>query len=499
MNKTLKYKKLIVFICLFTFLFLPLQMPKKVNALENNIQTRDAASAVIIGGVGFASVPTGVILASAGLALACGVVITNPDMVVDVGNRVFETLNKIPGALEVVGEKIKVNANSFVKDTVLGLLKDLPKEDVELVKTESFEDLTKVGSFFSYRYVNGQRINYKTGSVTFIPTGDYATSGYLEVRFGSSTLAREYWPLNVPVSVSWHIGSQTASVWINGKEYVRNVSSSDTNNYVAICNPTNYTNKFNITGHSAGTITSIPYTPTNSSSVSSDTYEKYFPSNTGTITYPLDTPYTGHAPTVDVPYTKPTDILGEGDISIDVPAVDNPSIDMPADTPVTGEGLWDTLMGWLSKLFAPVVELLKLLADLLAKILSAITGFVSDLVSSLVGALTGALEKLFVPTVALDELFKVPSGSGFAQIVDFFNWDSLWNITPQPYKFSTSIPITDLTGSGASKTWDININLFDNEVMKDNINLVRNVLSYSVLITTVWFVIHHFLPNRDMD
>ena len=35
--------------------------------------------------------------------------------------------------------------------------------------------------------------------------------------------------------------------------------------------------------------------------------------------------------------------------------------------------------------------------------------------------------------------------------------------------------------------------------MKENINLIRNVITYPILITTVYFIILHFMPKRDVD
>lgn len=122
-----------------------------------------------------------------------------------------------------------------------------------------------------------------------------------------------------------------------------------------------------------------------------------------------------------------------------------------------------------------------------------------SLPSSIANSFKTLLSELFMPTVAIAELFSPPVGSGFSDLLMLFNFNTIFDIDAKPYEFETNMKIFDLTGNNNDKDWHIEIKIFDNKVVKENLSLFRNVLSYSLLISVIYFIVYHFLPKRDMD
>lgn len=172
----------------------------------------------------------------------------------------------------------------------------------------------------------------------------------------------------------------------------------------------------------------------------------------------------------------------------DTGVIDKPNIDV-GETPTTGDSLWDTLLSWLSSLFAPLVALLEWIGSILTSIL--------DFLGSLVSSLVDAIVSLFAPTVAVDELFSIPEGSGFSDILSLFDW-GLFDIEPKPYEFVATLDFMSLVDN-TSNPQVIEIKLFDNELVKKYLPYVRNILSYSLLISTISMIVWHFIPKRDID
>ena len=182
--------------------------------------------------------------------------------------------------------------------------------------------------------------------------------------------------------------------------------------------------------------------------------------------------------------------------------IDTPIPDIEVgETPTTGESLWDTLLGWLGTLFKPVInllkglwELLKGLFDLLKDLLTSILDLLKSLVKSLVDAIAG----LFVPTLAFEDVFKFNQNTFFGQIGEVFNFDKLWNLTPKPYEFEVDFPFYDFAEE-EQRPYHLEVKFFDNKFVKENINFIRNITTYPLLLTTIYFIVMHFIPRREMD
>lgn len=231
----------------------------------------------------------------------------------------------------------------------------------------------------------------------------------------------------------------------------------------------------------------------------------------------LDIPYDnskikeGYNPThtdQNLPYTAekpgfiplPTDTVMDNPISTEIPLtwddVKSGVTDLPVDDSVPGEdtgegegtgegtGVWD----WLKSLLNSILNAIK-------SILSAITGFLQALLDGILSLLSS----LFSPTVSVSDLFSPPVGSGFSLITELFNFDSLWSIEPKPYRFKENWNYTDITGDDNDFSEPVEIRPFEVSIIQDNLSIIRNILSYSILIAVIWFIIIHFLPERSMD
>ena len=141
--------------------------------------------------------------------------------------------------------------------------------------------------------------------------------------------------------------------------------------------------------------------------------------------------------------------------------LDKPSVD-EMETPTTGDSLWDTLFGFLKSLFAPLTNLLSSIWDLIKKLFEMLKGLLSsilDLLKSLVKSLVDAIAGLFVPTVAFEDIFKDTQKNFIGQIVNFFDFSTLWNIEPKPLEFKIKMPFYDFA-KGERVPYEFDIKFF---------------------------------------
>lgn len=370
----MRYKKQIIIICLFTFLFLPFQKYEQPKA---EILT----------------LTSGVIIACAALATATGVVITNPDMLEDIGTRVYEGIKNIDGAMEQVGDKVKINVIDSVLKAVIGVVTSLPKEDYYFDKTfsEKIDCVDGTSEFVGSFDITGFKDKEFFANVTspdgtksefqlYFMQGSNNGFAYITSTTTSSTMKLVV-SHNKPLS-----GYAKGLIYVNGNSdysYSRSV----------VCNTTNWTLTVRCIGTGSLTLDydksiCIPYTEKNTENVSEDKPKVYFPTGTGSISAPLNKPLSDYNPSVDSPLSLPSDLVGSDGISADVDTdigddvIDIPNTDV-GDTPVTGESLWDTLLEWLRTLIQPIIDLL-----------TAILGFFSGLLDKL----RELLIELFVPS-----------------------------------------------------------------------------------------------------
>lgn len=489
----MRFKKQIVIICLFTFLFLP--MSGKYEEPRAEVIT----------------LTTGVIIACAALATACGVVITNQDMLEDVGTRIYDGIKNIDGAIEQVEDKIKINLIPGVISSVVDICLSLPTFDYLTVKP-TIENKNSYGwdsGIVDVSSIGSERVFTVSLSPSIDGAIDYTAKSYLKILGGDDTNVSSYANLQGGIMTEGYLKRDfKLKVFKDGFDYY----------YTSFLNGVEkYTYKLNykylyldvgnykyLCGVSAEYDKSIciPYTPKNSENVSADKPKEYFPAGSGSISAPLDKPLSDYNPSVDKPISKPNDLVADGDIVADkeedVVVPDNPALDKPntdvGDTPATGESLWDTLLGWLKTLFAPLIALLGWIGD----ILSSILDFLKGLLKSLLEALKSLLEYLFVPTLDIASLILIPDDSGLGQLIQLFDWGELLDITPRPYVFEANMNINSLVDNETT-VWNLRFDLFGNETIEKYMPYVRNILSYTCLIGVMYFVIIHFLPNRDID
>lgn len=462
----MRFKKQIIIICLFTFLFIPFNPSQKPKAEVLTLTS-------------------GAIIACAALATAAGVIITNPDMLQDVGSRVFEGIKNIDGAISSVGDKFVINVIPSVISKVFDVLFSLPESDYYVDKTITENFSLTTGDNILFTFDIGDIDLHRTYNFTF----DFETNPDLVIglrnQSGQNVLSTSLincTESNPSIEMILNYVSIAYYGYINYNDRQVATKKLPTSIYSLFVNS-------NVKGSLEADYDKsicIPYTPLNSESVSEDKPKEYFPSGSGSISIPNDRPIGGFNPSIDKPITKPGDLLQEGDLVADKDDVISPPKDDVGDVPSTGESLWDTLLSWLKTLFMPLINLL-----------TSILNFLTTMIESLISAISSLLEGLFVPSLSIDDLFVIPNGSGFSNIISLFDWN-IFDITPRPYEFSTTLPFTSLV-DGTSNPQTIEINIFENEVVKKYLPIVRNVLSYSLLISTIFIIVWHFLPKRDID
>lgn len=366
----MRYKKQIIIICLFTFLFLP---------VSGKYEEPKAFDLVIT---------PSVILLGAALALTTGVVISNPGQMQEIGHRIIDGIKNIPGAIEEVGNRIKINATDQVIDVVKGICSALPSD---VIVSDFLLNNTDIATkhVYTFKFTDiwkGGVNNYYSIDVT--PNSDCYS-----VTFGTSSTVKHSIKLKAGQKYTFSLTATFNGVIGNNYDYT--FSLSDGVNY--------FLNKNNV--NSISTIPTLYFRDAYNNIVScfyegywdiplevdmtgvNESYDEekigtYLPSGDSFISIPKDTPY----PDIyDKPYDSPSVIPGieiDSGSKDDVVVPDIPS-DSVGDTPVTGNSLWDTLFGWLKTLIQPIIDLL-----------SAILGFFINLLDKL----RELLIELFVPS-----------------------------------------------------------------------------------------------------
>lgn len=481
----MRFKKQIAMICLFTFLFLPFSAKYEEPNADVLVLT------------------TGTIIACAALATACGVVITHPDMLHDVGERVYNGIKSIPGAIEQFGDNVRINVTKDLISTVVSLCNNFPVTDFikniinkhtsdydvmgnfDILENLSLQNQGSVGQCYVKSALNGVTFNlyygnhYSSHVLANLSNSEYklftwnTTDATGIFSFDGQSFSYRYNDSPLDSGYNSAISSNSLSLRISasrGRIYIK-----DFENVQSVC---------------------IPYTPENTKDVSNDKVQEFFPLYSGSISAPIDKPLSDYNVSVDKPIFKPTDLVSEGDIiadKSDTGVLDKPNTDV-VDSPVTGNNLWDSLMEFLKKLFAPLLALLGWIGDILMSILD----FLKGLLDALIEALSKLFEYLFVPTLDPSSLILIPDDSGLGQLIQLFDWGDLLDITPKPYIFETNMNINSLVDNEAT-VWNLRFDLFGNETIEKYMPYVRNILSYTCLIGVMYFVIIHFLPKRDID
>lgn len=207
-------------------------------------------------------------------------------------------------------------------------------------------------------------------------------------------------------------------------------------------------------------------------------------------------------------------------VDIEVPEVDVQPEPEPEPAPVID---WTTFFDWianfftnLGSLFQPLFDYIEnffdFLGDLLTFIFSPLFDFISDFfikLGDLLGDILGMIfeplfdfisdffvklkeliSELFVPTIDLSSAFDIPDD----KFIPFhkFSFDDLFNITPKPIRFDTVVNF-------GSITYPIKLYLDEVDIIMDNIDLIRNIFSYTLLLISINLAISVLLPKRVMD
>lgn len=456
----MKNKKSICVLLCFTLFVFTLQKPKEADAFD------------------FVVTPT-VLWALGTLVLGTGIVAVSNTQILDMGQKVFDDLklrgyseeDLLTGGTEALALGIKVN--TFVKDSVSKVsdLISLYKEDVVLTKPLAFTNKISlpVSGFPTVKSFGYEDI-LTNGSKLL--TLNFTSSGYVSST-GSGRFSEKYADVGGILTYVGYSIYGMQSILAIYKSPVGVISSFGGADNPDVFNSTIVTSvEYNLTGY-----WDIPYAT--NPSISKE-YDKE--------RLPVALPYTDSKPGyLPVPNVIPSD----DSISTDLPlswdnvkdsVTDFPidsTVDTPTDTPSEGTGIWD----WLKSLLNSILG-----------ILSAILDFLFSLVSSLVTALSDLLTYLFSPTLSVD-IFKSPSG-GFGKILDVFDFSKLFNIKPQPFKFTKLLTFDYIVDK-----WEYLLNIDFGEIafLKDNMTLVRNLISYPLLMGNIYFIVMHLLPRREVD
>lgn len=518
MNKILKHKKIIAFILIFTLSF----------GVISDYKQKETHAVVIADDVL-------IMLMLGALVTGSGVIALSQPQIRDMGSRVLDNLPKfgleksdiiklsIDGTIE--GIKIVNGLKSAINDVIESLpINDIPVSNPDTVvyptnsiplSTSSFptspghsdkETMFKMENLFYSVTINMPKDDY----INLGASRYYVGAGINEILVTSffdpnSNSGRGYyfyraW-VTYPNSFGYYDGltvfssSDTFStnlsfpegVEILDKNYITTIPYSNTGikeNY----NPT-YTNE---------NLKENTYLPLPTDTGVFDDVSTDFPltwDNVKDMVLPI--------PTDDTDTSIPGTDTGEGDIDTELP-----------DTGTDGvPSIWSWLQGLLSTIIGLLTNIWEVISSLVSSLIDALTGLftgllegIGELLSSLVNAISKALEFLFVPSISLENAFEIPNG-GFAQLVQFFNWDNLWNLEPKPYEFIKDITIfpnaipSDSDGKvvDSSRVWHVELKPFSISYVEDYLPIFRNVMSYSILITVLWAIIHHLLPKRGMD
>ena len=158
------------------------------------------------------------------------------------------------------------------------------------------------------------------------------------------------------------------------------------------------------------------------------------------------------------------------------------------------ENFFDFLGDLLTFIFSPLFDFISdffiKLGDLLGDILGMIFEPLFDFISDFFVKLKELISELFVPTIDLSSAFDIPDD----KFIPFhkFSFDDLFNITPKPIRFDTVVNF-------GSITYPIKLYLDEVDIIMDNIDLIRNIFSYTLLLISINLAISVLLPKRVMD
>lgn len=508
MSKIKKYKNIIVILLVF-FISFNLITETKQKEVQAAVVVDDITLLIILGTV----------------VVATGINAIKKEQVPDMGMRVKDTFLDLGGNLE---DMYYMGKDGLVKGINLG--NDLLKKAIDIVSSNlPTEDIQKV-----------QPINVFNGNVKGINvpvTIDRGTSGSHHV-FGSNmmvtipdglstinlgirnsqTNATYTVPLSIPTKgygntyeiVFRHYSASNKFFGLSGLVNVGIPSTFDSSN--VILESITFSNESNAISSQVEYIT-IPYSnPVIKTGLDSTKTETNLKDKTY-IPFPEDLTYIDDLST-DFPMTWDSvkDMVVE-DVETDVtePGGDNNNEEDYDESDIPDSFKW--LARLLTFLFSPfrsvkdflvdqftqLIDNIKNIPNVISDFFTNITDKISSLPSTISDFFSSVLTKLFTPTVTVSDLFAAPSGSGFALVTSLFNFDSLWNIEPKPYRFKADWNYKDVTKDNNNFIEPIELRPFEVDIVQDNIVIIRNILSYALLIAVIWFIIIHFLPERSMD
>lgn len=536
-------KRLIIFILTLLFSFNSFFYSPKADVIEFTNEDYSLEQYSMIDPREPITLTSGLVLAIATLLSACGIAITSSPMAKDMAQRVFDKVKDIPGAITRVGDKIKFNLVKGVLEAVKGVVADLPKN------TTSAKDTTDLTSSTSANTTTLKSLGkfYNTTSRFYFTVPKTFTSTKFKIRIKGDKMFMagvlypdEFWDIGfysktIPAGTYRLILGgdryEYGDLWIvdaNGKDVGRTATGGYSAKYIDIKSLEITDSSYLDETFKVVNSVDIPYSPDTTKDVDYNTRPlEWLPNLSnpvfgGSISVPMNQPLPNIS--VDAPITSPNDLIADNDISIDATDTTIPDNSVDSDSvldrilsSVTGffDGFFDTLGSLLAGLLAPIIALLELLKgalqsviDFLKSILSAITSgivsgitsladllqsildFLLSLVVSLVDALVVALEGLFVPTIDLSKAFELPDNI-FLPFHEF-GFDNLLNIKPKPIRYDTVVRF-------GSVTYPIKIHFDEISVISNNITLIRNLFSYTLLLITINLAIAVHLPRKVMD
>lgn len=552
-------KRLIIFILTLLFSFNSFFYSPKADVIEFTNEDYSLEQYSMIDPREPITLTSGVVLAIVTLLSACGVAITTLPMAQDMAQRVFDKVKDIPGAITRVGDKIKFNLVKGVLEAVKGVVADLPKKDAT-TSTSTDTTVSKLPTSSKICYLNGfsvgdsfkfyvhkcptsssddvyfSWINYYGYSMNKLTKDTSSFRIPTKGLTGAYTITSEYvYKENSQYGTAVHIEYKLfnpANELIDTRRstglFIKNNNWIFTNFGYYVSAYADYPSAYFSDSYTVVNNVSIPYSPDTTKDVDYTTKPQQWLPNLsnpvfgGSISVPMNQPLPNIS--VDAPITSPNDLIADNDISIDATDTTIPDNSVDSDSvldrilsSVTGffDGFFDTLGSLLAGLLAPIIALLELLKgalqsviDFLKSILSAITSgivsgitsladllqsildFLLSLVVSLVDALVVALEGLFVPTIDLSKAFELPDNI-FLPFHEF-GFDNLLNIKPKPIRYDTVVRF-------GSVTYPVKIHFDEISVISNNITLIRNLFSYTLLLITINLAIAVHLPRKVMD
>lgn len=243
------------------------------------------------------------------------------------------------------------------------------------------------------------------------------------------------------------------------------------------------------------------------------------------VTVPSDILEVPTAPVIDKPilpgtsFAPPTVDIGKTPIQ-NIPMEDVVQPQLPTDTPTNPEtppqtgnltGLAEILQAVFQPLFDFIANFFSRLGNLLLDIFRPIFNVATDIINGIkniiIEIFTPLFEwiakfmtdlytklkelaiELFKPTIDLKEAFEIPEDK-FVPIQDLeVNYLEL---TPKPIRFETDLKF-------GSIEYHVKLNFDEVDIITTNLDLIRNVFSYTLLLVSILGVIEIFKPKRVMD